>query len=367
MNSVAKSKRFLFWSLLFTLFTLSTLKIHSLYDDVILKAVQKKVFQSGDKLWSFGQIGQQLEFWSDGDFELVHSELASLIQDVSRCFMKVQGGFSVNESGSIADSCKLSSLNARIFELGELKNFDFRIFKNVKNEESEFHVPSYFSRIKTPASMKRFLLSLVRIRGFINDGSESFRSGRYLYHVSLQALHESDIDLLLPEGVHYQKLFPQPYLEIVGKLSSEFEVSRGLIYSVMRAESMFDPLAKSHAGACGVMQIMPETANSVLGTLENSLLSRYELKGDYSQVNCELLQEDVNLSLVVGVVYLSRLMDRFDGNLDKVLAAYNAGPGRVIQWQSRSGSFFKNVRFEETRNYLKKVGASMRVYEILYP
>lgn len=367
MKSVAKSKRFLFWSLLLTLFTLSTLMIHSLYDDEILKAVQKEVFQSGEQLWSIGQIGYQLGVWDDGDSELAHSELASLLQDVSRCFMKVQDGFSGNESGSFADTCKVSNLNARIFELGEFKISDYISFRNVKNEVGDFPIPAYFNRLNSPASMKRFLLSLVRIMGFMEGGSESFRSGRYLYHVSLQTLLESDIDSLLPGGLHYQRLYPQPYLEIVSKLSSEFGVSRGLIYSVMRAESMFDPLAKSHAGACGVMQIMPETANSVLRTLENSLLSRYELKGDYSRVSCELLQEDVNLSLVIGVVYLSRLMTRFDGNLDKVLAAYNAGPGRVIQWQSKSGSFFKNVRFVETQNYLKKVGASMRVYEILYP
>lgn len=367
MKSVVKSKRFLFWLLLLMLLSLSALKIHGLYDELILMKAQERVFQSGDNLWSFWQIGHQLSTWSDADFEQGQSELVSLIQDVSKCFVKVRDGFSANESGSIVETCELSDLNSRIFELGELDVADFVKFTNVKTERKSSHLPSYLQELRTSASLKRLLLSFVRIMGFLQGGSESFRSGSYLYHVSLQALSESDIKLLLPGDRHYQKLYPQPYFQVVDNLASEFGVGRELIYSVMRAESMFDPFAKSHAGACGIMQIMPETANSVLGTLENSLLSRYELKGDYSRVSCELLQEDVNLSLVIGVAYLSRLMSKFDGNLDKVLAAYNAGPGRVVKWQSMQGPFFKNVRFEETQNYLRKVGVSMRVYEMLYP
>lgn len=113
---------------------------------------------------------------------------------------------------------------------------------------------------------------------------------------------------------------------IINQAASDHGVEPGLIRSVIRTESAFDPRAVSPVGAQGLMQLMPGTA-AELGVTDPF---------------------DPEQNIMAGTRYLRQLLDRYDGDLDHALAAYNWGMGNV----DRHGL---DRLPEETRNYLDRV------------
>ncbi len=123
-----------------------------------------------------------------------------------------------------------------------------------------------------------------------------------------------------------------PYAELIWAAGERHSLNPALLAAVVRAESAFDPRAVSRKGAGGLMQLMPATAQ------------RFGLSGS------EVFEPAKSLD--AGARYLSWLTDRFDGDLPKVLAAYNAGEGTV----DRYGGV---PPYRETRNYLRRIYAEL--------
>lgn len=111
-----------------------------------------------------------------------------------------------------------------------------------------------------------------------------------------------------------------------------------LLHAVAQAESGFDTLAVSPKGAVGLMQLMPATG------------SQYGVPGTDEALQANLRKLDLNVD--AGSRYLRALLDRYDGNLELALAAYNAGEGAV----QRAGNRVPN--YEETRNYVSRIMAA---------
>ena len=113
---------------------------------------------------------------------------------------------------------------------------------------------------------------------------------------------------------------------LVEAASDRHQVDADLINSVIRAESSFDPRARSPKGAQGLMQLMPATA-ATLG-VKDAYEPRDNIEG--------------------GTRYLRQLLEQYNGDAVKALAAYNAGPGRVEQYQGVPP-------YRETRSYVRRV------------
>jgi len=113
---------------------------------------------------------------------------------------------------------------------------------------------------------------------------------------------------------------------IFQKASDTFHVPVDLLKAVARAESNFDSTAESHAGAQGIMQLMPGTAKALGVT--NAF--------------------DPVQNIMGGAKYLSQQLERYGGDTVLALAAYNAGPGNVAKYNGVPP-------FEETQNYITKV------------
>lgn len=131
----------------------------------------------------------------------------------------------------------------------------------------------------------------------------------------------------LDDGAERAFLHGLPYGSAIEETAEKHRVDSLLLAALVEAESSFLPNAVSPVGAVGLTQVMPATARW-LGE-----------RGD-------LTNPDSNLA--VGALYLSRLLERFDGNVELALAAYNAGPTNVLRYGGVPP-------FRETRNYVRKV------------
>ena len=118
----------------------------------------------------------------------------------------------------------------------------------------------------------------------------------------------------------------EAYDALIREASATYDVDEDLIRAVMRAESAFNPLVVSSAGAQGLMQIMP-ALSAELGVTDPF---------------------DPRQNIMAGARYLRQLLDAHRGNIRLTLASYNAGPGNVAR--------YKGVPpFRETREYVKKI------------
>ncbi|MFB0612695.1 lytic transglycosylase domain-containing protein [Aurantiacibacter poecillastricola] len=127
------------------------------------------------------------------------------------------------------------------------------------------------------------------------------------------------------DTAQHSSAVPDRYADYVAELAARFDLSPALIEAVVWQESRWREDAVSHAGARGLAQLMPGTARDLGVDPDNPLAN---LEG--------------------GARYLREQLDRFDGDLEKALAAYNAGPGRVI----RSGGI---PRIRETQVYVASI------------
>ncbi|MGE5548262.1 MAG: lytic transglycosylase domain-containing protein [Solirubrobacterales bacterium] len=129
-------------------------------------------------------------------------------------------------------------------------------------------------------------------------------------------------------------------------------LDKALVYAFVRQESSFNPRAKSHAGASGLMQIMPATATAIAGR----------------QVKDKLNEPEFNLSL--GQKYLAKLLNEepVNGNLFLLAAAYNAGPGKLQTWMAsmKHGNdpllFIESLPSRETRAFVERVMTNFWIY-----
>lgn len=148
--------------------------------------------------------------------------------------------------------------------------------------------------------------------------------------------------------------FPLAHTQHVERNASRNGIEKAWIYAVMRQESAFMHNARSHAGAMGLMQLMPATARAVARDLNRKPPRR-----------TELMKPETNILL--GSAYLKQVKNELGDSAILATAAYNAGPHRVERWLPEralpADIWIELVPFRETRRYLQRVLAYTVIYE----
>ena len=152
--------------------------------------------------------------------------------------------------------------------------------------------------------------------------------------------------------------YPLQYSEIVEEEARTQGVDPALVYSVMRAESNFDPEATSHAGARGLMQLTPDTFDWL----------QTKLREDISYTEQDLYTPRVNIRY--GCKFLQILQDKYSAQAT-ALSAYNAGIGTVNAWLnnpeiSQDGVTLDRIPYPETERYVGAVLRNYQKYKELY-
>jgi soluble lytic murein transglycosylase len=164
----------------------------------------------------------------------------------------------------------------------------------------------------------------------------------------------------LSRGYNYfmKNAYPLRYTDIVAKEATANHLDPALVYSVMKAESNFDPNAKSHAGAMGLMQLTPDTFSWV----------QTKLKSEIKYAESDLYNPEINVRY--GCKLLSMLLEKYS-QTGTALGAYNAGIGTVNSWLkdtdiSKDGTSLDNIPYQETKNYVNAVLKNYDNYKKLY-
>ena len=169
---------------------------------------------------------------------------------------------------------------------------------------------------------------------------------------------ESPIARILPPYLAYVE-YGAYYLPWVEAKAEKYNLSPLLLLSVIHQESRFGTQAVSTAGARGLMQLMPATADQIAS--ETGFLS------DFSADDLDVPFYNIEL----GTNYLARQLFVFEGDSYLALAAYNAGPGSVMRWQALSENndqdlFLSTIRFLETRVYVRRIVEIHNLYRMIY-
>lgn len=149
---------------------------------------------------------------------------------------------------------------------------------------------------------------------------------------------------------HYDDLelrYPLPYAEAFRTASEAANIRDSWAYGVARSESLFMSDIRSHAGAVGLMQLMPATGRRTAAQLDLPWSGVATLTDPASNIR-------------LGTNYLGRMLERFHSNIVLATAAYNAGPNKVEEWLPASEGldariWIENIPYTETRQFVRRV------------
>lgn len=322
---------------------------------------------SEEALWGLGWLS-----YISGDHANAYKYLSQLTSYVnSRDYYKYLF-WRARSQEKLAEKCGTLSADGQAVsdnEICALKDRDF--FRGLPANESYYgyliklrwsdHVPERIE-LSEPEQPEGDQYERIAVLSFIGMKSEALaeildsfssvqtiKESLYLGHMALKlgaykeviafAEPRSERDLL-PYS------YPPAYWDTVRLAAESNNLDAYLISALIREESRFDPSAVSWAGAVGLMQLMPSTANSLKKDLNISVKDRSQLK-------------DPRKNILLGTYFLSQLVSELR-ELPLAIAAYNAGKYKLKQWMSRFDSsdlaeFTENIPYRETRKYVQRV------------
>ncbi len=224
------------------------------------------------------------------------------------------------------------------------KSFDLEFYKKLQETSTlatQSFLRKYYYKFRRKISKsQRFLIKRLLARN--GETTELF--------IELEANPE----ICFREGAPCMDLFPTPYQERVTLASKRYQVPKELIYSIIRQESIFNPLAKSWADARGLMQLLPSIAKSI------SKDAKVEYSGPLDLYSVEK-------NIYYGTYLIKSLIQEMDNSLVMGLCGYNAEKRRAKTWYKTRFKgdwlkFIEEIPYNETRNYNKLVLRNFLIY-----
>lgn len=218
---------------------------------------------------------------------------------------------------------------------------------------------------------------LLHLANLAHQGGDWVTAELFLTRISLDMANSADLELLAQyaidefgradSSVRLSKraagdgyVFPNTAYPVTELATFQSRVPVEIVKSLARQESELNPEAISHAGARGLMQVMPATAQGISRSLGLP----------YTR---DRLTDDWRYNATLGSDYLGGLLDEFRGSIVLSAIGYNAGRSRSYQWMERYGDprrmapddvidWIETIPFNETRNYVQRVVEGMHVY-----
>jgi soluble lytic murein transglycosylase len=239
-------------------------------------------------------------------------------------------------AASDAPDDNLRVARARLLSNGALADAAVRELQAAANQEDGTWAPPEMARV-------------------YQDGGRYDRGIEIMKHSTPNYFAVDIPDLPRP---YWEALFPKAYWTDLRKYSQLNGLDPYLVASLIRQESEFNALALSRANAVGLMQLLPKTGKTVA--------KQVKLKG-YSAP--QLFTPAVNIEL--GTRYFKDMVDKYNGQFEYALAAYNAGTDRVGDWLGQGHyrdpqEFVESIPFTETREYVQAILRNASVYRQLY-
>lgn len=211
-----------------------------------------------------------------------------------------------------------------------------------------------FGILKGLGRKEEALFELNRLIQSLHEPREILLYSRKLQEIGEYKKAISVATMVPYDDTVHELWYPIAYWEIINVASTRFSIDPAYILSIAREESRLDPEARSVSGALGLMQLMPATAERMCRKIKCSMGGQ----------DSYLL--DVETNILLGSVYLKMLLNRF-GSIPLATAAYNAGENTVQKWldtydHRELDEFIEDIPYPETRNYVKKVMATMFQY-----
>lgn len=187
-------------------------------------------------------------------------------------------------------------------------------------------------------------------------GDWAFRAIAYIEPLWKNVPADYEMELIPRQQI--ELLYPTPYVDSLLKSAPERNVDPRFILSIMRQESRFRADVKSYAAARGLMQFISTTANKIAIELNRKNFRQDELYNPPT-------------AILFGSQYLSNLFKQFPNQPQAVAASYNGGEDNVARWLKRANSndadkYTAEIIFSQSKDYIYKVMASYRVYQMLY-
>ncbi|MBL8554196.1 MAG: lytic transglycosylase domain-containing protein [Phenylobacterium sp.] len=345
----------------------------------------REAFYSGDAQTAFRlavNVGERwvagLAAWRLSDFDQARDYFAMVARDeaedpwqrAAAAYWAARSSQALDDSKTATAFLRLAAQSPQTF-YGMIAERQIRMVQAEAAPTGQIVLASYRAPQAQPVTdMRAFLGANPRAHraaalaqlGRAEEARQELRAGLALARSSDERnVWSSLLASLAPPGSGSQK--PQ-YLNLYDyqapplEPKNGFTQDRALVYAIVRQESAFNPGAVSHAGAYGLMQVIPGSA--ALATGDRSFQRRPRM----------LLDPGTNLK--VGQDYLAYLMDRGVGpDLLKMVAAYNAGPGAVLNTMQKVGDEDPFLMIEclpalETRNYVEKVMAAYWTYKRMF-
>lgn len=169
----------------------------------------------------------------------------------------------------------------------------------------------------------------------------------------------------------YRFIFPMDFKEEILTHAAKSKVEASLVFSLIRQESVFNPVAQSQAGARGLMQLTHGTAKIELSRMSSDVYSSKWIRNARSKLLDPSSLFDESLNIAIGIHHLGSLKTKFADNLVDTLASYNAGHMALAKWRDKILEpdpllFVESIPYSETRKYIKLILRNYYFYSRLH-